>query len=163
MSNSPLELHSADLANFGRSQTISLVSRPKFAKNYESQTENPSVVDSTQGVESSAQKIVILSEAKNPNLKNSPSLAEGARGWVKTPSLRGRIVDSHEAIQNKNQSARSANPCPTRHTEATKSPKYPLKSFCFVLLSQKVESPLPLNPNLPSKVDLQNLHSRLIA
>ena len=28
----------------------------------------------------------------------------------------------------KNQSARSANPCPTRHTEATKSPKYPNKS-----------------------------------
>ena len=44
MGNSPLELHSADLTNFGRSQTISLVSRPKFAKNYESQTENSSVV-----------------------------------------------------------------------------------------------------------------------
>ena len=28
----------ADLANFGRSQTISLVSRPKFAKNYKSHT-----------------------------------------------------------------------------------------------------------------------------
>ena len=42
--DSPLELHSADLANFGRSQTASLVSRPKFAKNHESQTENPSVV-----------------------------------------------------------------------------------------------------------------------
>ncbi len=52
VSNSPLELHSADLANFGRSQTISLVSRPKFAKNYESQTENPSVVDSAQRAES---------------------------------------------------------------------------------------------------------------
>ncbi len=44
--NSPLELHSVDSANFGRSQTPSLVSRPKFAENYESQTENPSVVDS---------------------------------------------------------------------------------------------------------------------
>ena len=50
--NSPLELHSADLANFGRSQTISLVSRPKFAKNYESHTENPSVVDSARSAES---------------------------------------------------------------------------------------------------------------
>ena len=51
--NSPLELHSADLANFGRSQTISLVSRPKFSKNHESQTENPSVVDSAHSAESS--------------------------------------------------------------------------------------------------------------
>ncbi len=42
--NSPLELHSADSANFGRSQTISLVSRPKFAESYESHTENLSVV-----------------------------------------------------------------------------------------------------------------------
>ena len=66
LGNSPLELHSADLANFGHSQTISLVSRPKFAKNYESQTENPSVVLNVDSTES----------------KNSPSLAEGARGWV---------------------------------------------------------------------------------
>ncbi len=51
-SNSSLELHSADLANFECSQTPSLVSHSKFAKNYESQTENPSVVDSTQSVES---------------------------------------------------------------------------------------------------------------
>ncbi len=44
--NSSLELHSVDSANLGRSQTISLVSRPKFAENHESQTENPSVLDS---------------------------------------------------------------------------------------------------------------------
>ena len=50
-----------------------------------------------------------------------------------------------EAIQ-KNKSARSANLC---------------KSFCYFWLSPKVESPLPLNSNLPSKVDLQNPHSRL--
>ena len=66
LGNSSLELHSADLANFGRSQTISLVSRPKFAENYESQTENPSVVLNDDSTES----------------KNSPSFAEGARGWV---------------------------------------------------------------------------------
>ena len=42
--NLSLELHSADSANFGRSQTPSLASRPKFAENHESQTENPSVV-----------------------------------------------------------------------------------------------------------------------
>ena len=44
--NSPLGLHSADLANFGEQQTASLVVSPKFTKNHESQTENPSVVDS---------------------------------------------------------------------------------------------------------------------
>ncbi|MGX3011162.1 amidophosphoribosyltransferase [Helicobacter sp. 23-1044] len=42
--NSSLDKHSADLLNFGRSQTASLVSRPKFSKNNESHTENPSVV-----------------------------------------------------------------------------------------------------------------------
>ncbi len=51
--NSPLELHSVDSANFGVSQTPSLVSTPKFAENYESQTENPSVVDSVRSAESS--------------------------------------------------------------------------------------------------------------
>ena len=38
--------HSADFGIFGVSQTPSLVSRPKFAKNYESTTAIPSVVDS---------------------------------------------------------------------------------------------------------------------
>ena len=64
--NSSLELHSADLANFGRSQTLSLASHPKFAKNHESQTENPSVVLNAESMDS---------------------------------SLRGRIADSHKAIQ----------------------------------------------------------------
>ncbi len=50
--NSPLELHSADSVNFECSQTSSLVSHSKFAENYESQTENPSVVDSAQRAES---------------------------------------------------------------------------------------------------------------
>ena len=35
----------ADLANFGRSQTFSLVSRPKFAKNYESHTAITSIAN----------------------------------------------------------------------------------------------------------------------
>ena len=65
--NSPLELHSADSANFERSQTPSLVSRPKFAENYESQIENPSVVDS-------------LHESKNkktPSLRDEPTARRG--------------------------------------------------------------------------------------
>ncbi len=43
-----------------------------------------------------------------------------------------------EAIQTKIKSTRSANQ---------------FKSFCYFLLLQKVESPLPLNLNSPSKVD----------
>ena len=46
LGNSPLELHSLRHLGFGASQTPSLVSAPKIPKNYESQTENPSVVDS---------------------------------------------------------------------------------------------------------------------
>ena len=92
--NSPLDLHSADFANLGRlSQTSSLALRPKFAKNHESQTENPSVVDSARGAESS------------------------------------------DKIQLKKS----------------------IKSFCYFWLSPKVESPLPLNPNLPKNVDSANL------
>ena len=44
--NSPLGLHSADFTNLGHSADLYSVSHPKFAKNHESQTENPSVVDS---------------------------------------------------------------------------------------------------------------------
>ena len=60
--NSPLELHSADSANFECSQTPSLVSHSKFAENYKSQTENPSVVDSAHSAESN-KKI----KSKKPN------------------------------------------------------------------------------------------------
>ncbi len=65
--NSPLELHSADSANFECSQTPSLVSHSKFAENYESQTENPSVVDS-------------LHESKNKkdlSLRDEPTARRG--------------------------------------------------------------------------------------
>ena len=50
--NSSLELHSADFGIFGASQTPSLVSAPKIPKNYESQTENPSVVLNSKNAES---------------------------------------------------------------------------------------------------------------
>ena len=59
MGNSPLELHSVDSANFECSQTPSLVSSlktkfpRKFAENYESQTENPSVVLKANSTDSS--------------------------------------------------------------------------------------------------------------
>ena len=44
--NSSLELHSADFGIFGDFADFSPVSAPKIPKNHESQTENPSVVDS---------------------------------------------------------------------------------------------------------------------
>ena len=44
--NSPLDLHSADLANRHKARTQSPLSLCRFTKNHESQTENPSVVDS---------------------------------------------------------------------------------------------------------------------
>ena len=44
--NSPLDLHSADLANRHKARTQSPLSLCPFTKNHESQTENPSVVDS---------------------------------------------------------------------------------------------------------------------
>ena len=156
--NLSLGIHSADLLNFGRSQTPSLVSRPKFSKNYESNTANTSIVCndnnlkdlSLRGARSEAsatkqsktresnpqQNTMIEKEideldlhlqhydsynldsrvldchdfadaksrnddfvassrnldsslralhfAQNDEVKNSPSLAEGVRGWVKT-------------------------------------------------------------------------------
>ena len=72
--NSPLGLHSADLANFGEQQTQSLVVSPKFTthrvakqKNHESQTENPSVVDSVRN----AQNLDNLNPCEAP--ENSPA------------------------------------------------------------------------------------------
>ena len=51
--NSPLGLHSADLANRHKARTQSPLSLCPFTKNHESQTENPSVVDSAESAESS--------------------------------------------------------------------------------------------------------------
>ena len=94
--NSPLDLHSADLANRHKARTQSPLSLCRFTKNHESQTENPSVVDSAK------QNLI------------------------------------------KNKSARSANP---------------RKSFCYFLLSQKVESSLPYQPQLTSDSTIpQNLN-----
>ena len=69
-------------------------------------------------------------ESAESSLRDSAN-AESKQSTTES-SLRGRIVDSPEAIQqNKINPARSANP---------------RKTFCFVLLLQKVESPLPYQP-----------------
>ena len=92
LGNLSLDKHSADLANFGHSQTISLVSRPKFAKNYESHTENPSVVLNANYTKNAMSKIdsslrgslneakttkqfaEFVSEAKQPSKNNHTNL-----------------------------------------------------------------------------------------
>ena len=88
--NSPLELHSADFGIFGASQTPSLVSAPKIPKNYESQTENPSVVDSAN-----------LSNSQNLE-ENSAKIAESALDSAESENL------------NKNNSVRSTQTRPLR-------------------------------------------------
>ncbi len=79
--NSSLGASCGDLANFECSQTTSLVSHSKFAKNTTTSTANTRICDLNQG------------DSSDSNATES--------------SLRG--VTDAEAIQNKNQSARSAN------------------------------------------------------
>ena len=86
-SNSPLELHSVDLANFGRSQTISLASRLKFAKNHESQTKNPSVVLNAESTESSLRGRITDSpkqSTKNKRLVDSSPTAKNNEISIKS-------------------------------------------------------------------------------
>ena len=124
--NSSLDKRSADLLNFGRSQTSSLVSRPKFSKSNESHTENLSVVLKTESksdsslresatlskVADSWQSAGFASKAKQP-FKNSPSiaesfafdspsLAEGVRGWVNSTKS-PQIIKSPQTFLIENQ------------------------------------------------------------
>ena len=87
--NSSLDKHSADSANFGHSQTSSLVSRPKFAENYESQTENPSVVLNANSTESSLRGVanaeaihkskIDCHDSATPNLAMTDKSAESQK------------------------------------------------------------------------------------
>ncbi len=89
LGNSPLELHSADFGIFGASQTPSLASRPKFAENYESQTENPSVVDSTHCVESS----------KNQNAQSANPCKSFCYFWL-IPKVESPLPLNHNLLNN---------------------------------------------------------------
>ena len=74
--------HSADSVNFGRSQTSSLVSRPKFTENYESTTAIPSVVDSANA-ESSEKNTDSANQIKNTKSKTtSDSVEVSCDGFV---------------------------------------------------------------------------------
>ena len=81
--NSSLGIHSADLANRHKARTQSPLSLCRFAKNYESNTANTSIVC-------------------NAESETSPSLAEGARGWVNPifSSLRGSLSEAKTTKQS---------------------------------------------------------------
>ena len=79
--NSPLGLHSADFGIFGDFADLYPVSAPKIPKNHESQTENPSVVDSALSAESSKKNSSLRDSAKqnrgNPPYKKNTELQCG--------------------------------------------------------------------------------------
>ncbi len=104
MGNSPLELHSADLANFGRSQTISLVSAPKIPKSYESQTENPSVVLNNKNGESTnqAQNCNISSLHSIPRHTERSEVSKSSESnQMQNAMAQKRIGKSHRFAQSK--------------------------------------------------------------
>ncbi len=62
LSNSSLGAYCRDLVNFGRSQTASLVSRPKFTKNSTTSTANTRIVDSSKSDSSDSKRGSIFDE-----------------------------------------------------------------------------------------------------
>ena len=110
--NSSLDLHSADLADFGRSQTISLASHPKFAKSHKSQTENPSVVLSAESAESSLRGVAnaeAIHESKKIDCHDSPkaNLAM-TKNNESTKSRNDGLFDSTNRTHNAKSAAESA-------------------------------------------------------
>ncbi|MGX3011361.1 phosphomannomutase/phosphoglucomutase [Helicobacter sp. 23-1044] len=96
--------HSADSLDLERSQTASLVSRPKSSENYESTTAIPSVVDSAKIAESNKKNADSVIHAKNAESQNPPSQMRedssqslplpcggGLRGWVDSANAESKI------------------------------------------------------------------------
>ena len=92
--NSPLELHSADLVDFGEQQTTSLVLSPKSTKNHESQTENPSVVLNAKSAESSLRGRIV--DSPKQSTKNGESTDSSLRGVANAEAIQKNNVDCHE-------------------------------------------------------------------
>ena len=108
--NSSLDKHSVDLGFFGVSQTQSLVSTPKNPKNYESHTENPSVVLNTNLNASDSS----LQDSPKQS-KNSPSLAEGDKwgGSKAQNNSSAKLIDidsTHPLAPSAREGGQSANP-----------------------------------------------------
>ena len=86
--------HSADLLNFGRSQTSSLVSRPKFSKKYESTTAITSIVIcvanqlriSNQTIRHSERSEESKKISSQRQITDSPKQSAGFANEVKQPS-----------------------------------------------------------------------------
>ncbi len=107
--NSPLELHSADSANFGVSQTPSLVSTPKFAENYESQTENPSVVDSLHESNNNPPRHSELSQESEESKINDKSIDSSFIHYAKL-ILYGNFAEVQQIGKNLSDDLVSAKP-----------------------------------------------------
>ena len=99
--NLSLELHSADLADFGEQQTQSLVLSPKSTKNHESQTENPSVVLNAKSAESSLRGELQIrrSNPKNSATKSRPIRSAKKQGKSKKPKST-KFAKSNEKSRN---------------------------------------------------------------
>ena len=136
--NSSLGMQFRTCENFGDFADTKSSLNPQNSHKYKSHTANTRIVNSNKS-DSSLRESALADSWQST--KNSESMNSSLRG-----------VANAEAIQkNKINPARSANPRPTRHTEATKSPKYPLKSFCYFWLKPKVESSLPYQPKSTQK------------
>ena len=128
--NLSLGLHSTNFANLGRlAQTSSLALRPKFAKNHESQTENPSVVDSakSQNLEENQSQ-----NAESTTFCNATIFCHSERS---EESQKKNNRDSSPAAQNDNlrkfaeSSLDSANTAPSTH-EANSTIADEFLGFC---------------------------------
>ncbi|MGX2981745.1 GDP-mannose 4,6-dehydratase [Helicobacter sp. 23-1045] len=113
--NSPLEKHSADLLNFGRSQTASLVSRPKFSKNYESHPENPSVVLRVDSAVDSLLRDLPKANRGNPknNYLDSAKIAESNKQNgenIADSANRTRFAESSAKIPKFAESTKQSQP-----------------------------------------------------
>ena len=140
--NASLELHSADLANFGHSQTPSLASRPKFAKNHESQTENPSVVLNAESAESSLRGVTNAEAIKKDKIDCHDSPKANL-------AMTENSVDCHENSlrsfsrndeSNKNASIANANSSIVSEKSGLRSHEREDKTWC---LSPKRVASLP--------------------
>ncbi len=115
--NSSLDKHSARLrANFGHSQTSSLALRPKFAENYESHTENPSVVLNDKNAESADKtpQSAVFSGTyfdKIIGVQDEPEFSTGIKMLYHTWSVDGEWIsdDSLDSVLVGSEFAKMAN------------------------------------------------------
>nr|WP_269549994.1 MBOAT family O-acyltransferase [Helicobacter macacae] len=86
MGNSSLGNHCADLLDFENSQTLQSSSLPKSSKNSTSTTTNTRIVESRND------------EMEYTHSKNSPSFAEGVRGWVDSQKDNAQSIINYEYL-----------------------------------------------------------------